>query len=537
MKKYWILGIILFISLVFRLINLDKSGGLWYDEAVIYSIASQKGIAGMLGADAHRFLLFPLYYIIYNLWINIFGNSDLIIRLMSVFFDMLSLVTAYFIGRQVAYNYSKNPDKLGLLTMLLYGINSTFIYYAQEAKFYSLTLFIINLIILFWLKFVKDRSDKNLYILSGLNLLLILTYTSQILLVFILFIVTLIYLKRNISLKQVLIYAGSFVPLLILSFFFKGYYYGNFDAVAYDNSFVFLMLQNFFTPWLAGLQNNILNYHMFILTNILNIKFWLFIVFPIAFVIASAVIGLKKYTALRYLFIVGILYVFVHILLTNLTDYGVLVRYTIMALPFFIVCAACGVKNKWFLSAFTVINIIGILSLSGAPQIARPDGYRMLADSLKTEQISGNCDFILPIRTDLLDKYFMINGNRYSLYQLNSLEAQTTYLTEDEINDENKYSGIKRYLLTDSVSPEFEQYIEQSFIHNKKVVLLTDRSISMFSNEQLKMIANSPAFEKYPFQFLRLSKLSNDLKFVLSKKMHQVKSFENKNWEIFVFEL
>lgn len=537
MKKYLILGIIICISLFFRLINLDKSGGLWYDEAVIYSIASQKGITGMLSADAHRFLLFPLYYIIYNLWINLFGNSDLTIRLMSVFFDMLSLVSAYFIGRQFACNYSKNQDKFGFIAMLLYGINSTFIYYAQEAKFYSLTLFIINLIILFWLKFVKDKSDKNLYILSGLNFLLILTYTSQILLVLILFIITLIHLKRNISLKQILIYMGSFVPPLILSLFFKGYYYGNFDAVVYDNSFVFLMLQNFFTPCLAGLQNNILNYHKFILTNILNIKFWLFIIFPILFAIVSLVNGLKKYIAVRYLFFVGILYVFVHILLTNLTDYGVLVRYTIMALPFFIICIASGLNNKWLLTAFTVINIIGILSLTGAPNIARPDGYRVLADSLKTQKISENYDFILPIRTDLLDKYFMIEGNKYSLYQLNSLEAQNTYLTENEIKDKNKYRGIKRYLQTNSVSSEFEQYIEKSFIHNKNVVLLIDKSISMYSNEQLQMIANSPEFEKFPFQFLRLSKLSNDLKYVLSKKMHLVESFENKNWEIFVFEL
>lgn len=537
MKKYWILGIVLFISLLFRLINLDKSGGLWYDEAVIYSIASQKGIAGMLGADAHRFLLFPFYYIVYHLWINVFGNSDFVIRLISVFFDMLSIVTAYFIGRQAAHNLSKNPDKLGLINMLFYGINSTFIYYAQEAKFYSLALFIINLIILYWLKFVNDKSDKNLYILSGLNLLLILTYTSQILLVFILFVITLIYLKRSISLKQMLIYACSFVPPLILSFFFKGYYYGNFDAVAYDNSFVLLMFQNFFTPLLAGLQNNILNYHKFMIANILNINFLLFIIFPLLFVISSIIIGFKKHVLVRYLFFVGIIYVFVHILLTNLTDYGVLVRYTILILPFLILCVTCGVKNKWLLSAYIVVNIIGILSLSGAPHIARPDGYRMLADSLKITQISEKYDFILPIRTDLLDKYFMIEGSRYSLYQLNSLEAQKTYLTEDEINDENKYSKIKRYLLTESISPEFEQYIEKSFIHNSNVVLLVDRSISIFSNEQLKIIANSQNFDKYPFQFLRMSKLSNDLITVLSKKMHLVKSFKNKNWEIFVFEL
>ena len=84
----------------------------------------------MYNADGHRFLLFPLYYIIYNIWINIFGNSDLIIRLMSVFFDTLGIITAYFAGSQLGKILNKNNSKTGFIYMLLYAINSSFIYYA-----------------------------------------------------------------------------------------------------------------------------------------------------------------------------------------------------------------------------------------------------------------------------------------------------------------------------------------------------------------------------------------------------------------------
>ena len=84
-KKYKAVILIVLFALIIRLINLDKTGGLWYDEINIYSIASQSFPAGMMKADAHRFLLFPLYYLIYHLWITLFGNSDLVIRLMSVF--------------------------------------------------------------------------------------------------------------------------------------------------------------------------------------------------------------------------------------------------------------------------------------------------------------------------------------------------------------------------------------------------------------------------------------------------------------------
>lgn len=40
----------------------------------------------------------------------------------------------------------------------------------------------------------------------------------------------------------------------------------------------------------------------------------------------------------------------------------------------------------------------------------------------------------------------------------------------------------------------------------------------MFTNEQLAVLANSANYEKYPLQFLRLSKLNNDIIAVISKK-------------------
>ena len=171
-KKYYIILIIILLGVFFRLINLDKTSGLWYDEITIYSIASQKTISGMIQADVHRFLLFPLYYFIYHLWIILFGNADFIIRLMSVFFDTLSMITMYFIGREFAISYSLNKLKLGTICLLLYAINSLIIYYAQEAKFYSCSLFIVNIIIYFWLKYIRKNSAKVFWCLYLSSLLL-----------------------------------------------------------------------------------------------------------------------------------------------------------------------------------------------------------------------------------------------------------------------------------------------------------------------------------------------------------------------------
>ena len=66
-KKYYIVLIIILLGIFFRLINLDKPSGLWYDEITIYSIASQKTILSMIQTDIHRFMLFPLYYFVYHI--------------------------------------------------------------------------------------------------------------------------------------------------------------------------------------------------------------------------------------------------------------------------------------------------------------------------------------------------------------------------------------------------------------------------------------------------------------------------------------
>ena len=542
MKKYFIFIGILCLSFLFRIIHLDKTGGLWYDEATIYSIASQAGISGMFNADSHRFLLFPLYYLIYHCWINLFGNSDIIIRFMSVFFDMLAIITAFFTGKELGKFINKDSAKVGFCYMALYGINSTFIYYAQEAKFYSLTFFLINLVLIFWLKFLRSNSNKNLYILPLLNITLLLTYTSQILFILLLFFATIFYMLKNKELKtfQISILSISFLPAIIFSTLFKSYYSGNFDAVTYDNSFILLAIQNWFSPLLAGLQNNIPQYNIHLLNNIFNIQLWIFVIFPVSFILYAIINSLKNYKITRYIFSIGILYVIIHICLTVFSNhYTVLVRYTLPILPLLLLTASAWIelKKKILISLYIIVNIFAIISITGAPNIPRPDGYKVIADTLKAENISPNFNYILPIRTNLLDKYFNIQGKRISLYILNSVEAQQTYLNKEEINNPNKYQKLQRFLCDENISKEFENYVYNNFISNNNLILLKDNSITMFSNEQIKAIVNSENYQQYPIQFLQLSKLNNDLITILSKKMHIKQIYRINNWEIFIFEI
>lgn len=553
-KQYKWLIVIAFLALFIRLINLDKQSGLWYDEISIYSIASQSFPHGMLKADAHRFLLFPLYYFVYHFWITFFGNSDFAIRLMSVFFDILNIIAAYFAGKTLGEFLKKEENckkNFGTFCALFSAVNSSFIYYAQEAKFYSMTFFLVNLLIIFWLKFLKNQDKKSFLYFFLANFLLIYTYTSQILLTSLFYAAAIIYFVLEKSLKKntkfLLVLLSVYLPLAGICVFVKNYFSGNFNAVVYDNSFILLAVQNYFSPVLAGLQNNILNFQKFWIAGAFNVKFWIFVLFPAALMISGILISLKESKISRYITAIAVFYILFHITASNFTHYKALVRYTLIILPLLVLLGTAGIagiKNtklrNTLITLYVMISLPGIFTINGAVNIKRPDGYREAAQALLKYKVPQDADFILPIRTNLLDKYYQINGKKLSLYTLNSEATQKTYLTDNEIfgikNDrQNLHKYYKRYLLTNFVNKDFEDFIKQNYLQNNKVVIISDKTISMFTTEQIAFLVNSADYEKYPIQFLRLSKLKNDLIKTALKYMKLKQYIIVKNWEIYVF--
>lgn len=560
-KKFWYIFfaiIILIFALIIRLNNLDKISGFWYDESTVYSIGSKKILWGMLQEDAHRFLLFPLYFLTYKIWILLFGNSDLIIRLMSVFFDMASVICTYFIGVQfaLAINKTEQKNKIGLFSMLLYSINSSFIYYAQEAKFYAMTFFLVNLLILFWLKFLQNSNKRNTIAFLTCNALLLYTYTSQILLISSIQLVTLLYwVITNEKFKKHVGYFIGFLiiltPLLLIGLTQKNYFSGNFDAVFYDNSFILLVIQNWFSPVLTGLQNNVFNYHFVMFSNILNLRWLLYIFFPIIFYFILILKGSKKEILSKLFLAVVAIYLLFHIILSETTSYSVLVRYVLPVLPFIIPIAANGLErlcnkkfNCFILILFILSNLYVLSCPIGATKIQRPDGYKSLANVLIENEISPNQNFILPIRVSLLDKYYNISGEKFSLYLLTSEEYQKTYLTQEELNEiRNKrdlFENYKRFLLSSEVPQGLEKLIKRDFSDKiktgEKLVLVRDLGICIFNDKQIKYIVNhEKIYKRNSIQFLRLSKLNNILINVISKYLKQEKVINTKNWEVYIF--
>ena len=161
-KNSWILLlIILILAVSSRLPNLNES--LWNDE--LWSTHVKLGNIILLG----RQVLFdtnpPFYNIFMFLWIRLFGDAELSIRIPPIIFGILSILLTYALALRFT------GKKGAILTSLLMCVSPVHIWYSQEARPYSETLFFLLLAIFSYYKLKDLRSNSIWYFVYFVSLL------------------------------------------------------------------------------------------------------------------------------------------------------------------------------------------------------------------------------------------------------------------------------------------------------------------------------------------------------------------------------
>ena len=160
-----ILLAILSIGLLLRIYDLDAES-LWLDEIISIKVASHD-IYPMFEIFFIHDNTPPLHYILLHGWIKIVGDSEFAARSLSAIFGFLAIPLIYKVAVLI---FNKN---VGLLSALLLALSEFHIYYSQEARCYSLMVFLTLVSIYFYLKLFKEENSLNSagYILSTLLLL------------------------------------------------------------------------------------------------------------------------------------------------------------------------------------------------------------------------------------------------------------------------------------------------------------------------------------------------------------------------------
>lgn len=138
-------------------------------EILRFILASLSNSFEHVQSDVHP----PLYYLLLDAWTLLLGDSEFSLRLPSALLAMLSLSAIYTLGRQ-CFN-----TKTGLIALILLGTSGFYLYYAREARMYSLYLALATLST--WTYYLWWRKPSILRgLLYGfiLSLMLYTHYTS-----------------------------------------------------------------------------------------------------------------------------------------------------------------------------------------------------------------------------------------------------------------------------------------------------------------------------------------------------------------------
>jgi 4-amino-4-deoxy-L-arabinose transferase-like glycosyltransferase len=140
------------VGTILRLFHLGTKS-LWMDEAASIGLArmSWHKYAWVWWMQEGNM---TAYYLMLRPWLH-FGQSEAWIRLLSVLFGIAAIPAIFFLARRL----TDNPTALFAAALL--AVSPAHVYYSQEARSYSLTLFLVLLSSFFFARAVQQGRGKD----------------------------------------------------------------------------------------------------------------------------------------------------------------------------------------------------------------------------------------------------------------------------------------------------------------------------------------------------------------------------------------
>ena len=132
-ENFILTGLLAYIS-YWTIPDLIKQYSFWRDEiftAAFISASWAEMFNDWIGPDVHP----PLYFVITKVWAAAFGTSELSLRGVSYLTSIGTIILLW-------NDWRKNKRLQRLIAMLIVTSSPTFLYYSQEARSYSLILFL-----------------------------------------------------------------------------------------------------------------------------------------------------------------------------------------------------------------------------------------------------------------------------------------------------------------------------------------------------------------------------------------------------------
>jgi len=541
-KEFWLMLFIVTLGSLLRLAYIDKPDGLWNDEYVSWMIASLPIGKSFFDAIVNQCHM-PFYYFYLKFFIHYYGNSDFMLRLTSVLPGILSIISMYFVGKEL-----KNKN-LGILCASVTALSSFLIYFSQEVRFYSLLFFFSSLALFFTLRLCKEpnRKDFVLYVIS--NFLIIFTHTLGFIFVFfnVLFLILLL-MKDNKKVKMAMIITGSSLlvltlissPLLIKILATPSFsqWWGHFTV-----SKIAFVFTDYFTPMLVNLVNAPDSFFYNVTP-----MFIIFTLIPATIAIVGIVNALivKNYKV-SGLFYSSIAFFLTLVIAAMLGKLVLLTKYSVEIYPTLILVMGFGLlefKKGWryfLIFAFCFLNLFYIfLSPLSAPKIPRNQGHKVVANLLKKADLkSGDVILLNYYNKDRFEKYFDFRG--YEVYSINKNNFYK-YLNISLSNAVGMKDEAYKAVFSAATDKYFNNMLEKNVLSNLKpnhkiaVVVLND--VAMYSPTVVSVLARKgeKEYKKVPFPFLAFSQIKNDTLKECFSTLQPLKFQSRGSWAVVTFK-
>ncbi|MEQ9618048.1 MAG: glycosyltransferase family 39 protein [Deltaproteobacteria bacterium] len=175
LKNNYMLLLIFLAGLTLRIYDLGTES-IWFDEAISIMVSKLGIIEQIKWNIAVNESNPPFYYLLLHYWIPYFGDSEFISRLPSAILGSVSILAIYAVGK-LLFN-----KKAGLIAALILATSVFHIKYSQEARGYTLMVFLslVSLYSLLKLTSGRRRVYSVAYIVSSVFLMYTHYYGSLI---------------------------------------------------------------------------------------------------------------------------------------------------------------------------------------------------------------------------------------------------------------------------------------------------------------------------------------------------------------------
>lgn len=185
MKFNKTLVFIFITAFLVRFIALNQS--LWLDEATTARVVQQFGFLEILTKFSPHDFHPPLFYWLIKLWTDVFGYSEIALRMPSVIFSLLTGCFVYKIARLL------NPASPSGLrgarwSAVFFLFNPLIIYYSQEGRMYMMATFFLTTGLYYFIKCcvlngLKGYGLKNQILFGIFSLIAFLTFYGTVFLI------------------------------------------------------------------------------------------------------------------------------------------------------------------------------------------------------------------------------------------------------------------------------------------------------------------------------------------------------------------